>query len=606
MHGIHSLTKRKLSSLTGAAFVFGLLALSIFSFWPPAEFRAQSYNARGCPHAMFDKSARVFDAITICGTSAVPMDKLAHAAHVAAQWLDNDADGRADNPAVNAALREQNATLVMSSEGLGLYAALIPGGMSSQEAFQDLYAYETSPEAERDAAQEEIHHLIIGFGWAKAFGEVFDDQSTSSAIHAAWVKADAAGYYAYDDSTCNEACKVMEFTYKATAAYLGSAADLADTEFTLKSRTALRENLPDMVAIFESSDYTYPTVAWPDGSYAHPDHISFDHRLATFDVKGLTGHKIAYAAPGEGDSQDIWMMEPDGTRPVNLTATSGSGTDIYPEWSPDARYLYYTSNKHGNETLELYRVNTTGTPKVERLSKFGREVRSLSVSPENRHIVLGLMTAAVPIGADLRAYSADLYVLAIDVLEKRLAAGQLVDIDDMTLIASEPADQHFWHEQPDWQPKRKDEEAVILYSRTQHYDNDPITVEEIWQIRLDGSGHRRVLQNASMPRWTADGRAFTTHEFQFVDFETGTASFLNITGLSPEAGAASLSPDGTLLLFETTDTARLPGLSRISRKPAGASFAILSDHPAYEPRWSPVPVPVPVETHANKEAGYIK
>ena len=47
-----------------------------------------------CKSAIYDKSAKVFDSIVICGTSDVPQDKVDFAAAVAAQWLDNDQDGK--------------------------------------------------------------------------------------------------------------------------------------------------------------------------------------------------------------------------------------------------------------------------------------------------------------------------------------------------------------------------------------------------------------------------------------------------------------------------------------------------------------------------------
>lgn len=311
---------------------------------------------------------------------------------------------------------------------------------------------------------------------------------------------------------------------------------------------------------------------------------------ADLNLEALAGYQIVFAGPGERGSQDIWTSAADGTARRNLTGGTGKGADIYPEWAPDAAQIYYTSNKHGGDALELYRVNSVGEPDVQRLSDFGREVRSLSVSPDNRHILLGLMSATVQLGSDLSPYSSDLYVVSIETIEAKRAAGALITIDDLRLLLRDDPENHIWHEQPDWQPGVSDEESVILYTRTQNYDIDPIMVDEIWQTNLAGTINSLVLSGDSMPRWTVDGKGFTTHQFQYVDFETGQVSKLNVANISDDAGAASLSPTGDFILFESNDRTREPGIAQVSATGKTVSFACLSDEAAYEPRWSPVKV----------------
>lgn len=60
------------------------------------EFDPSPYAKQGCPADFFTQKATVFNAVTICATNQVPIDKLRHAANVAAQWLDNDQDGQVD------------------------------------------------------------------------------------------------------------------------------------------------------------------------------------------------------------------------------------------------------------------------------------------------------------------------------------------------------------------------------------------------------------------------------------------------------------------------------------------------------------------------------
>ncbi|WOV91824.1 MAG: hypothetical protein R1F54_04085 [Candidatus Zeuxoniibacter abyssi] len=140
-----------------------------------------------------------------------------------------------------------------------------------EDAFlQDLSAQETSNPTRRDASQEEIYHLIMAAGWTTMLPEIFSPRPRSnSKLYQVFSDADDNGYYYYDDPTCDKECKAVEFIYLATAAYLGSRADLFSDELTLKTRSALRKPLPNIVKIFESEAYVYPTKQWPNGRYKH-------------------------------------------------------------------------------------------------------------------------------------------------------------------------------------------------------------------------------------------------------------------------------------------------------------------------------------------------
>ena len=267
----------RLLKIIGSAALLAVIALLINLFvLVPGEFRAGDQAVANCPGNMFDKSAVVFDVLTICATSGVPKEKLIHAARVAAVWLDNDEDGAADNPLVNEKLKENKATVVMSASGFGFRAAGVYTALEAGGRFgQDLHAIETNNPTRRDASQEEIHHIIVGGGWARAYPDLFDGKSADSAVYRAWKKADANRYYVYEAPDCDHACKVMEFIYKSTAAYLGSRDDLAETEFSIKNQADLRAQLPEIVALYESGKYAYPTRQWPDGTYTHERQVIF-------------------------------------------------------------------------------------------------------------------------------------------------------------------------------------------------------------------------------------------------------------------------------------------------------------------------------------------
>lgn len=263
--------KKVLFAAVGLVVLTALIALSGGFFGVKLAGRALP----NCPGAVFAHEAMVFDAIAICATRDVSQTKLAHAANVAAEWLDNDGDGQADEPRVIAAMKTTRPFVVMTPNGpsAALMAALSPAFGS--RVGQDLHASETSPGGEqRDASQEEILHAIQNGGWAVAFPDVWGDQPGST-LYQEWQKAEGAGHYAYDDPTCDSACKVTEYTYVAAAAYHGSAPDLVSNEIRLHTRDALRQGLPGTAAVFESADYRFATDHWPTGRYPHQSNIAY-------------------------------------------------------------------------------------------------------------------------------------------------------------------------------------------------------------------------------------------------------------------------------------------------------------------------------------------
>lgn len=259
--------------------VIVLAAVAYFFLFTPAEFKAQANPAPACQSAAFDKSALVFDTLLICGTKDVPAEKLTHAANVAAEWLDNDGDGQVDEPRLIEIFKTSKPVVVMSAGGIS--GAAMPGIMSSLSGYQiqDLHASETNPgNGQRDASQEEIHHVIMNGGWQKLAPAVFsENRGDNSTLYQAWKIADENAQYVYNDPTCNDACKVTEFVYLATAAYMekGAELDLASDEMRLNTRAELANAIPSVIEIFESADYNYPTNHWPTGSYPHDENITY-------------------------------------------------------------------------------------------------------------------------------------------------------------------------------------------------------------------------------------------------------------------------------------------------------------------------------------------
>ena len=237
---------------------------------------ATQVGAKECPAKFLKQGAVVFDLVLICVTKDVSHEKLKHAAHVTAQWLDNNQDGEIDEKRLRPFLVENRPVLLMSADGFNfLQFGAIEHGLSDRIG-QDLSAAETAPRRGRDASQEEIHHLIFTASWVHAFSSAFSEiPEDRSNLFLAWRLAEKKDFYHYDDPTCDAECKVVEFFYLATAAYLGSQIDVAHDELFLKTRTALKQKLPEIIKLIENVDYEYPRYIWPDGEYSFSKNIKF-------------------------------------------------------------------------------------------------------------------------------------------------------------------------------------------------------------------------------------------------------------------------------------------------------------------------------------------
>lgn len=261
-----------------------LWILSILAIWMyvkvfifiPDEFKDQAHAVQNCPSEMFDKSSIIFDAITICGTKLVSQEKLEHASNVAAVWLDNDRNGNIDEVKLSEVLKNNGATVIMSENGFS-WGAMAKVMMNAQGIkLQDLSAQETNNPQRRDASQEEIHHIIMNGWWIPLYPKIFSDQKQEwSDLYKVWKKANDAWYYSYNDPTCDDACKVTEFVYLASAAYLNSSVDLESDEMSLKNKEQMQESIPEVIDIFESEAYIYPTLEWPNGTYKYDKNIVY-------------------------------------------------------------------------------------------------------------------------------------------------------------------------------------------------------------------------------------------------------------------------------------------------------------------------------------------
>ena len=237
----------------------------------------------------FEKHTSVFG-VHIFASSATPDDKVLHAAHVLAQYLDNDEDGSVDDADLVAEMVDGDggASLVMFNdpdelESSGLFESTLLDVFRLQDLFgEETHLQGSSSEDGFDATLEEVWHLVSSKGHSQLRPDVFGEQQ-GSALAAAMDLARGGqfqsippsypegAWYHYDDSTCDYECQVAEYFYWALTAnlgaqdYLGRCEAIAN-EWELCTPEQLQSGDPAVFALLTDERYVLPSVL-PDGGY---------------------------------------------------------------------------------------------------------------------------------------------------------------------------------------------------------------------------------------------------------------------------------------------------------------------------------------------------
>ena len=72
------------------------------------------------------------------------------------------------------------------------------------------------------------------------------------------------------------------------------------------------------------------------------------------------GTRIAFTSNISDEFQDIWVMDANGSNPVQLT--SNEAFDAYPEWSPDGSLIAFSSNRLAQDDIWVWSP-TVRTPR---------------------------------------------------------------------------------------------------------------------------------------------------------------------------------------------------------------------------------------------------
>jgi Tol biopolymer transport system component len=238
------------------------------------------------------------------------------------------------------------------------------------------------------------------------------------------------------------------------------------------------------------------------------------------------GYRIAYGGRRNMAQRDIWTIPAGGGEPTEVT--NDAAVEGSPVWSPDGKYLYFTSDRAGS--MNLWRVpieeqtgRVLGPPEaVTTPSPYSAQ---LSFSLDGRRLVYSLLVRR-----------ANLQQVGFDP-DKETVTGQPVWITQGSRSARVP------HLSPD--------------GEWLAFDSMRDQQEDLFVIRRDGTSLRQLTDDPykdRQPRWSPDGKRIAFHSDRTGKWEiwviNSDGSGLKQLTYDPGGVINSVwSPDGTRLAY---------------------------------------------------------
>ncbi len=246
------------------------------------------------------------------------------------------------------------------------------------------------------------------------------------------------------------------------------------------------------------------------------------------------GHRIAcWGLRGSSGQRDLWTLAADGSESntPGVEVTHDTALDWSPTWSPDGRFLYFSSNRGGTMNLWRTRIDEKSGRVLadpEAMTTPSLWSGELSFARDgSRFVYAGLdwRSTLLKIGFDPTSGTtvgppAPVLKSTQPIRDHQMSPdGQWVAFvqtggqEDLFVSRMDGkelrrlTDDAFRDRGPNWSPDGK---TIAFYS-------DRSGIYQIWIIRPDGSGLERLTENigsANFPVWSPDGREIAFKEIR--------------------------------------------------------------------------------------------
>jgi len=245
------------------------------------------------------------------------------------------------------------------------------------------------------------------------------------------------------------------------------------------------------------------------------------------------GWRVAYwgILPNRGGQRDLWTIAADGSEAKSggVSVTEDRALDWSPVWSPDGRYLFFSSDRGG--TMNLWRV-----PIEERSGRVLGEPEPV-ITPSSWSGEFSL--------------SRDGDRLAFATLEWRSTL-QKVPFDPARGVLTGPPQRFLSSTQPIRDHEVSPDGEWVVYTRTG-------TPEDVFVARTDGSTYRRLTDDAFRdrgPAWSPDGQRIAFYSDRGGTYNLWTiradgSGLQELTRTTDSMNFPVWSPDGSRLAVST-------------------------------------------------------